>query len=57
LHQQRLAFERIFSIGRSTPLPLRALQMSATWRKAARGRPISTNADCMPGSTRQTRPR
>ena len=25
--------------------------------KGARGSPISTNADCMPGSTRHTRPR
>ena len=31
-------------------------QMSATWRKAARSRPTSMNADCMPGSTRATRP-
>ena len=32
-------------------------QMSATWRKAARSSPMSTKADCMPGSTRATRPR
>ena len=29
---------------------------SATWRNAARSRPMSMNADCMPGSTRATRP-
>ncbi len=49
--------ERIFSMGFSCPSPLRAIQMSATCRNAARASPISTNADCMPGSTRQTRPR
>src|SRR3954471_9957577 len=44
---------RIFSIG----LPAsRFSQMSATCRKAARSRPMSMNADCMPGSTRATRP-
>ena len=32
-------------------------QMSATCRNAARSSPMSTNADCMPGSTRATRPR
>src|SRR6188508_2954522 len=45
----------ILSIGRfllSPPLSF----MSATWRNPARSRPISTNADCMPGSTRATRP-
>src|SRR2546422_7623589 len=48
---------RIFSIGLiGSPLALRCSQMSATWRNAARSRPISTNADCMPGSTRATRP-
>ena len=35
----------------------RGSQMSATCRKAARSRPMSMNADCMPGSTRATRPR
>jgi hypothetical protein len=30
--------------------------MSAACRKAVRSRPISTNAACMPGSTRETRP-
>ena len=29
---------------------------SATCRNAARSSPTSTNADCMPGSTRATRP-
>ncbi|MNN31871.1 hypothetical protein D3C81_1455730 [compost metagenome] len=35
----------------------RGCQMSATCRKAARSRPMSMNADCMPGSTRTTLPR
>jgi hypothetical protein len=53
LHQQRLALgEDLLDrpLG-AFPLPLtaRAVQMSATCRNAARGRPISTNADCMPG--------
>src|SRR5258708_12960564 len=46
---------RIFSMGGS-PLAFLCSQMSATWRNAARSSPISTNADCMPGSTRATRP-
>ena len=29
---------------------------SETYRKASRSRPMSTNADCIPGSTRITRP-
>ena len=32
-------------------------QTSATCRKAARSRPMSMKADCMPGSTRDTLPR
>ena len=50
---------RIFSIGRvaadGSPF-CRSSQMSATCRNAARSSPISMNADCMPGSTRTTRP-
>jgi ribonuclease G len=38
------------------PAALRCSQMSATCRNAARSRPMSTKADCMPGSTRATRP-
>src|SRR3954469_15657581 len=34
----------------------RASQMSATCRNAARSRPMSMKADCMPGSTRTTLP-
>ena len=51
---------RIFSIGRvsAPPWPFcRCSQMSAMCRNAARSRPISTNALCIPGSTRATRPR
>ena len=44
-------------MGFTGPSPFLAIQMSATCRNAARARPISTNADCMPGSTRHTRPR
>ena len=38
---------------REVPLPVNT---SAMCRKAARSRPMSTNADCMPGSTRATLP-
>src|SRR5688572_4583881 len=41
----------VFSIGRSLPS-----RRSATCRNPARSRPISMKADCMPGSTRATRP-
>ena len=41
----------------STGPSLRAQAMSLACRKAARSRPMSTNAACMPGSTRRTRPR
>ena len=50
---------RIRSIGRvvADDSPFwRSSQMSATCRNAARSSPISMNADCMPGSTRTTRP-
>src|SRR5437588_1834981 len=48
---------RIFSMGLvGSPLAFLCSQMSATWRNAARSSPISMNADCMPGSTRATRP-
>ena len=40
----------------STRAPLLVCR-SATCRKAARSRPTSTNALCMPGSTRATLPR
>ena len=48
-----------FSIGSAGAEPscVRAVQMSATCRKAARSRPMSMKADCMPGSTRTTLPR
>src|SRR5437588_262104 len=39
-----------------SPLVFLCSQRSATWRNAARSSPISVNADCMPGSTRATRP-
>lgn len=57
-----------FSIGGGLPPSARAVPpwplprgpalicKSATWRNAARSRPMSMNADCMPGSTRATRP-
>ena len=35
---------------------LRGAAMSAACRNAVRSSPISTNAACMPGSTRDTRP-
>ena len=58
LHEQRLALgEDALDRAHSPPSPLRAVQMSATCRNAARASPISTKADCMPGSTRHTRPR
>ena len=57
LHQQRLAFgedllDRPGRLAPASPPPWpfwRSSQMSATCRNAARSRPISTNADCMPG--------
>src|SRR5690349_9663344 len=45
-----------FSMGTAGWPPWRWPQISATWRNAARSPPISMNADCMPGSTRMTRP-
>ncbi|CFW45191.1 Uncharacterised protein [Bordetella pertussis] len=49
-----------FSIGVGVWPWLRSLRFSrrsAIWMKAARSRPISMKALCMPGSTRTTRPR
>ncbi|MDT4811706.1 hypothetical protein FQZ97_446500 [compost metagenome] len=39
----------------STALPSR-VEISAAWMKAARSRPMSTKAACIPGSTRTTLP-
>ena len=46
---------RCFSIG-WMPASVRDCQRSATCRNAARSRPMSMKADCMPGSTRVTTP-
>jgi hypothetical protein len=56
LHQQVLALAQQRSIGIPDSPLLRLPQMSATCRKAARSPPMSTKADCMPGSTRTTLP-
>jgi len=59
LHRQRLAFEdqaldgHLRRVGPRRRPPCR----SATCRKAARSRPMSMKALCMPGSTRTTLPR
>jgi len=57
LHQERLALGENFSMGLGRlAVGLALLQMSATWRNAARSSPISMNADCIRAARRATRP-
>ena len=53
---ERAAFLHVADLWQR-PLDGEALCRSATCRKAARSRPMSMKADCMPGSTRTTLPR
>jgi hypothetical protein len=56
LHQETLSLGQQLLDRHATSPFWRLPQMSATCRNAARSPPMSTNADCMPGSTRTTRP-